>query len=96
MVTGEKVEGETDDSGGWILVGGSDPLQIQRKARKEVESRWPNQVEFLGCNGVDMILRTLRDLEEKKKPEYLESYKAYLDKEEKERVRKARMTRRKY
>ena len=98
VVTGEKVEGETDDSGGWILVGGSDPHQIQRKARKEVESRWPNQVEFLGCNGVDMILRTLHDLEEKKELAHLESYKAYLDKEEKERVRKAkeRMTRRKH
>ena len=74
VVTGEKAEGETDGSGGWILVGRKtdDPRQIQRKARKEVETRWPNQVKFLGSNGVDMILR---NLEEMNKAGYLEVMK---------------------
>ena len=88
VVTGE-AEGETDGSGGWILVGRSH--QIQRKAREEVETRWPNQAEFLG--GVDRILC---NLEAKKKTGHLEKYKEYLDKEEKDRVRWNEMRRRKH
>ena len=76
VVTGE-AEGETDGSGGWILVGRSH--QIQRKAREEVETRWPNQAKF-HYGGVDRILRSL---EEKKEAGHLEKHKEYLDKEEK-------------
>ena len=79
VVTGE-AEGEMDGSGGWILVGRSH--QIQRKAREEVETRWPNQAKF-HYGGVDRILRSL---EAKKKTGHLEKYKEYLDKEEKEKT----------
>ena len=89
VVTGEKAEGETDGRGGWILVGQKtdDPHQIQRKARKEVETRWPNQVEFLGSNGVDIILRNLEGMKE---AGHREMYKEHLDEVEKDRVRVAR------
>ena len=64
-----------------------DPHQVQRKDRKEVETRWANQVKFLGSNGVDMILR---NLEEMKEAGHLEMMKEKLDEEEKDRVREAK------
>ena len=86
VVTGEKAEGETDGSGGWILVGRKtdDPRQIQRKARKEVETRWPNMIKFYGGGdyGVDFIMRMLGEAEEG----YLEVMKEELDWKEKKRV----------
>ena len=89
VVTGEKAEGETDGSGGWILVGRKtdDPRQIQRKARKEVETRWPNQVEFLGSNDVEIILRNLEGMKE---AGHREMHKEYLDEAEKDRVREGK------
>ena len=80
VVTGEKAEGETDGSGGWILGGRrtNDPRQIQRKARKEVETRWPNRAK-----SKLMVDKLLQRLEEKKKSGHLEKFKEYLDNEEK-------------
>ena len=52
--------------------------QIQRKARKEIETRWPNRAKSK-C-GVDVLLQRL---EEKKKSGHLEKFKEYLDNEEK-------------
>ena len=54
VVTGEEAKGEKDGSGGWVLMARNtdDPCQVQRKARKEVETRWPNMVKFyVGANG---------------------------------------------
>ena len=69
VVTGEKAGGgETDGSGGWVLVGRKtyNPRQVQRKARKEVETRWPNMVKFYGGEdkGVDLIMRMLGETKE--------------------------------
>ena len=77
VVTGEKAEGETDGSGGWILVGRKtdDPCQVQRKARKEVETRWPNIVEFYK----DFIMQMLRE----EKEGHLEGMEEDLDRKEK-------------
>ena len=90
VVTGEKAEGETDGSGGWILVGRKtdDPRQVQRKARKEVETRWPNLIKFYGGGdyGVDFILGMLGEAKEG----YLEVEKGWLDKKEKIEVKMER------
>ena len=52
-------------SGGWILVGRKtdDPRQVQRKARKEVETRYPELVMLYGGGnkGVDVVMRQLRE-----------------------------------
>ena len=61
VVTSEEAEREKDGSSGWVLVGQKtdDPRQVQHKARKEVETRWPNMVKFYGGDdtGVDLIMR---------------------------------------
>ena len=81
VVMGEAEE-ERNGSGSWVLVGRrADELrQVQRKARKEVATKYPNMVRFYGGGdtGVDFIMKYFEEA-----GDYLEVVTKELEKNEK-------------